>query len=151
MASQMRLAQRDSSATPLPYTASPVRLLLSDICLVIRFAWALPGIFLPLDFGRTTPLDELYLNLPGVISLVAQVLLSIYELLFLLSIPLGIVLMIPALWMLVYIATNLLLIFTICMVLLNGPQRILVSRAPVSDKPEYKRERWFFINGVAGR
>lgn len=151
MACRKRLVQRDSHAIPLPYTASPVRLLWSDICLVIRYAWALPGIFLPLNYGRTTPLDELHPNLPSTISFVAQVVLTVYQLLFLLSIPLGIVLMVPALWMLFYIAVNLLLNFAGCMLVLNGPQRILVSRVPLSDKPEHEGERWFFINGVAGR
>lgn len=150
MVCQVRLAQRDPSATPLPYTASPFKLLLSDLCLVIRYAWALPGILLPLDIGRTTPLDELYPCIQSGISVVMQMLLTVYQVLFLLSIPLGIALMVPALWMLVYIVGTVAINYAICMVILNGNQRVLVSRVPVTKTPRTERERWFFINGVAG-
>lgn len=149
MVSQVRLAQRDPSATPLPYTASPLRLLLSDICLVIRYAWALPGIILPLDLARTMPLDELYPCLQSGISVVLQVFLTVYQVLFLLSVPLGIVLMVPALWIFVYIVGSVAINYAICMLVLNGQQRVLVSQVPVSETPGIERERWFFINGVA--
>lgn len=135
--------------TPLPYTASPLRLLLSDICLVIRYAWALPGILLPLDLDRTTPLDELYPCVQNGVSVAMQVLLTIYQVLFLFSVPLGIVLMVPALWILVYIAGAMAINYAVCMLILNGRQRVLVSQVPVCKAPGTERERWFFINGVA--
>lgn len=150
MVRQVRLAQRDLSATPLPYTASPVKLLLSDIYLVIRCAWALPAILLPLELGRTTRLDELYPCVQSGISVVMQVLLTISQLLFLLSVPLGIVFMVPALWILVYIVGSVAVNYAICALILNGPNRVLVSQVPMSETPDHKRERWFFINGVAG-
>lgn len=150
MGSKVRVARRSPNATPLPYTASPIKLLLRDLCLFLRYSWALPGILLPLDLGRLTPLDELYPCLQSGISLVGQVLLTVSQILFLLSIPLAIVFMVPALSALVYVAAGVTANYAICMLILNGRQRILVSRVPVSETPGHARERWFFINGVAG-
>lgn len=150
MGCQVRLAQRSPNATPLPYTASPIKLLLSDICLFLWYSWALPGILLPLELGRLTPLDELYPCLQSGISLVGQVLLTVSQVLFLLSIPLANVFMVPALSVLVYVAAGVTINYAICMLILNGSQRIRVSGVSVPETPGHARERWFFINGVAG-
>ncbi|KAJ5764797.1 hypothetical protein N7520_004356 [Penicillium odoratum] len=40
--------------------------------------------------------------------------------------------------------------YVICMIVLNGFRRVLVSRVPVPEQPTHIRERWFFINGIAG-
>ena len=146
---QIRLTRRNSSATPLPYTASPLFLLWSDICLVVQYAWALPGIFLPLRLGQTTPLDELNLSFQGCLSLITQALLTVYQLLFLLSLPFMVICLVPGLWILLYIATALTLNYVICMFVLNGFQRVLVSRVPIAEQPHHAKERWFFINGIA--
>lgn len=149
MVPQIRLTRRNSNATPLPYTASPLGLLWSDICHVIRYAWALPGIFLPLRLGRTGPLDELYLSFQGGLSMTTQVFLTVYQFLFLLSLPLTIICLVPALWILLYIAAALAMNYAICMFVLNGYQRVLVSKVPFVEQPDHAKERWFFINGVA--
>lgn len=150
MVSHVRLAQRDSDATPLPYTASPLRLLLSDICLSLQYSWALPGIFLPLGLGETDRLDELYPCPQSGISVATQAFLTVYQLLFLLSVPLAIIFMIPALGILLYAVAGLGFNYTVSLLVLNGFQRVLVSQAPVVEQPGHERERWFFINGVAG-
>lgn len=146
---QVRLTRRNSNATPLPYTASPLGLLWSDICLVIRYAWALPAIFLPLRLGQTSPLDELYLNFQGVLSLTTQAFLTVYQLLFLLSLPFTVICLIPALWVFIYIAAALGLNYAICMFVLNGFERVLVSKVPIVEQPNHGKERWFYINGIA--
>lgn len=151
MSPQIRITYRPPNSTPLPYTASPLKLLWSDICLALRNAWALPFAFLPLRLGRTDRLDELHPSLTSGISVGTQVVLIIYQVLFLLSIPIAVLLMIPTFWTLLYIASALVLNHVVCMVLLNGFQRVIVSQVPVPEQPSHSRERWFFINGIAGR
>ena len=149
MRSQVRLAKRDVNTTPLPYTASPLRLVLSDIWLVLVNAWASPKLILPLCLGRTKSLDELHPSFQTGVSVVTQAVLTIGQVLFLLSLPLTIIFMIPALWIMIYVATSMLLNYVICMLVLNGFRRVLVSQVPV-DNSGHEREQWFFINGVAG-
>ncbi|KAJ5100062.1 hypothetical protein N7532_007063 [Penicillium argentinense] len=146
---RMRLTRRDPSSTPLPYTASPLLLLCRDILLFVKYAWTLPGILLPLRLGRTTPLDELYPSWRSLVSFSAQVFLTISQVLFLISIPFTIILLLPAVWIFAYIFAGIAINFAICMLVLNGPERVLVSRVPVPSRPEHEHERWFFINGVA--
>ncbi|KAJ5725048.1 uncharacterized protein N7483_006405 [Penicillium malachiteum] len=149
MTPQIRITYRPNS-TPLPYTASPFKLLWSDICLALRYAWALPFAFLPLRIGRTDHLDELYPSARTGISAGSQVLLAVYQVLFLLSVPIAIILMVPGLWIFLYIVTVVTLNHVFCMVLLNGFQRLIVSQVPVPEQPSHSGERWFFINGIAG-
>jgi hypothetical protein len=150
MLSQVRLARRALNATPLPYTASPLKLVLSDICLFIQNAWALPDIVLPLCLRRTNPLDELHPSFQNGVSVLGQVFLTVGQVLFLISVPLAIVSMIPAFWIMIYVAICLLVNYVICTLLLNGFQRVLVSQVPVDEQPGHEREQWFFINGVVG-
>ncbi|KAF3398255.1 hypothetical protein F1880_006456 [Penicillium rolfsii] len=141
MAPQVRVYPRMSNATPLPYTASPLRLLWSDLCVVFREAWTLPAIFFPLRLGQTSSLDELYLSFQGTLCLITQAFLTVYQLLFLLSLPLTIMFFLPALWILVYVAAALALNYVICMFVLNGFQRVLVSKVPVVPQPGHEKER----------
>ncbi|OOQ86445.1 hypothetical protein PEBR_21396 [Penicillium brasilianum] len=149
MVPQIRLIWRNSNSTPLPYTASPLELLWSDICLVIRYAWALPTIFFPLRLGQTGPLDELYLNFQGGLSLITQAFLTVYQFLFLLSLPFTVICLVPALWIFIYIAATLTLNYAICMFVLNGFERVLVSKVPIVEQPDHQKERWLYINGIA--
>lgn len=148
---RIRLSRRDPSSTPLPYTASPLLLFCRDILLFLRYAWALPGILLPLQFGQTTPFDELYPSFRCLVSVLTQVVLTIAQTAFLVSIPLMIIFLLPAGWILFYIFAGLALNYTICMFVLNGFERVLVSQVPVPTQPGHERECWFFINGVANR
>lgn len=150
MLSQVRLAKREANATPLPYTASPLRLVLSDVVLVLSNLWTFPNLFLPLCLGRTTPLDELHPSFQNGVSVVTQAFLTVGQVLFLLSLPLAIIFMIPALWINVYVATSLFINYVVCTLVLNGFRRVLVSQVPVDDALGHEREQWFFINGVAG-
>ncbi|KAJ5743239.1 hypothetical protein N7533_010341 [Penicillium manginii] len=147
--SLIRLFRRDPSSTPLPYTASPLLLFFRDILLVLRYSWALPGILLPLRLGHTTPLDELYLSFGSLVSFLLQILLTIAQIAFLVSIPLMIIFQIPAFWIFVYIAIAVGLNYAVCMLALNGFERILVSNVPGTTQQSHGRECWFFINGVA--
>ncbi|KAJ5614832.1 hypothetical protein N7528_008486 [Penicillium herquei] len=149
MTPQIRITYRPNS-TPLPYTASPFKLLCSDICLALRYAWALPFAFLPLRIGRTDHLDELYPSVRTGVSAGSQVVLAVYQVLFLLSIPIAIIFMVPGLWIFLYIVTVVTLNHVFCMVVLNGSQRLIVSQVPVPEQPSHSDERWFFINGIAG-
>lgn len=151
MRPQLRLARRGPNATPLPYTASPLRLLERDLRLFIRYAWALPLLFFPLHPGRTHPLDELHPSRQSGTSLGVQILLAVYQLIFLASLPLLVIFMLPGIWIMVYIAAALSFNYTICMLALNGFHRIVVSQTPEPEHPDRDRECWFFINGVAGR
>jgi len=151
MSPQIRIAYRPANSTPLPYTASPIKLLWSDICLALQNAWSLPFAFFPLRLGRTDRLDELHPSLTTGISVGTQIVLIIFQVLFLLSIPIAVLLMIPTLWTLMCIASALTLNHVVCMVLLNGFSRVIVSQVRVPEQPSHPRERWFFINGIAGR
>ncbi|KAJ5682990.1 hypothetical protein N7462_006155 [Penicillium macrosclerotiorum] len=144
MVFQIRLTQRVSNATPLPYTASPLDLLWSDICLFARYSWALPGIFLPLQLRETISLDELYPSLQGAISVGTQVFLTISQLCFLLSVPFAIISMFPALWVMGYITAALVINYAICTVVLNGFRRVLTSQAIISAQKGHERERWHY-------
>lgn len=150
MSPQVRVTHRPPNATPLPYTASPLKLLGSDILLALRYAWSLPLAFLPLRIGETGPLDELYPSLRSGVLVLTQLLSIVYQASFLLCLPIAIIFMVPAIWILVYVTVALLLSHVVCMVVLNGFQRLVVSQVPVPEQPDHIREKWFYINGIAG-
>ena len=135
--------------TPLPYTASPLRLLWSDLVLFINKIWALPGIFLPLHLDSICPWDEFYPSFRNIFIVVIHIFLMVYQVAILVSLPVMVLFMIPALWILVYFAGALLINYVIVMVGLNGFRRILVSQVPVAERPGHDRECWFYINGIA--
>ncbi|OQE14730.1 hypothetical protein PENSTE_c033G02450 [Penicillium steckii] len=146
---QIRLSRRDPSSTPLPYTASPLLLFCRDISLFLRYIWTIQNILLPLKLGKTTPLDELYPSFGGLVSFFVQLALTIAQIAFLVSIPFLILFLLPAAWTIAYILAGFALNYLICLLLLNGTERVLVSRVPVSSSSSHERECWFFINGVA--
>ncbi|KAJ5648853.1 uncharacterized protein N7484_002576 [Penicillium longicatenatum] len=150
MTPQIRLAYRPPNATPLPYTASPLKLLWEDLRLVIRYAWALPLVFFPLRLGKTARLDELHPSTRNGISIGTQGFLAVFQVFFLLSIPFTVIFMVPALWILLYITVALTLNYVICIVVLNGYRRVFVSQVPIAEQPAHTHEHWFFINGIAG-
>jgi hypothetical protein len=135
--------------TPLPYTASPIKLLLSDLALFVSKLWALPGIFLPLDLAQTHELDEFYPSLRNAATVLIHIFLVVYQLVFLLSLPIMVVCMIPGLWILAYSAIGFTTNYAIVMFMLNGFEHVLVSQVPVVERPGHKRERWLYINGIA--
>lgn len=135
--------------TPLPYTASPIKLLWSDLSLFVSKIWALPGILLPLHLGRTHELDELYPSLRNGATVLVHIFLVVYQLVFLLSLPIMVICMIPGLWIFAYSAIAFIINYAIVMLMLNGFQQVLVSQVPVVERPGHERERWLFINGIA--
>ncbi|KAF9253809.1 hypothetical protein DTO013E5_2131 [Penicillium roqueforti] len=135
--------------TPLPYTASPTKLLSSDLSLFISKLWALPGILRPLNLGHTRELDELYPSLRNASTVLTHVFLLVYQVAFLLSLPIMVICMVPGLWIIVYSAIAFTVNYSIVMLMLNSFQRVLVSQVSVVERPSHERERWVYINGIA--
>ncbi|CAG7929708.1 unnamed protein product [Penicillium olsonii] len=135
--------------TPLPYTASPIRLLWGDLCLFVSLIGHLPGIFIPLHLCRTGPLDEFYPSVHNIFIVAVHLLLAVYQVSFLISLPLMVLCMVPALWILAYLAIGLGLSYGAVMLFLNGFEQILVSKVPVAERPGHERECWLYINGIA--
>ncbi|KAJ5493561.1 hypothetical protein N7463_009648 [Penicillium fimorum] len=144
--SEMRHA---GEGTPLPYTASPIKLLWSDLALFVSKLWAFPGIFLPLNLARTHEWDEFYPSVRNGAIVLIHIFLVVYQLVFLLSLPIMVICMIPGLWILAYSVIGFTINYASVMLLLNGFQKVLVSQVPVVERPGHERERWLYINGIA--
>ncbi|KAB8224869.1 hypothetical protein BDV33DRAFT_164850 [Aspergillus novoparasiticus] len=141
------MKRKNGRKPPLPYTASPLELLWADILLVLRSLWSLPGILLPL-----TPSDELcelYPSTENMANVVAHVCLALSQVAFLLSVLGCFFLMVPALWISLYVAAFVWVNRVICTLIFNNPDEVLESKVPIEERPEHERERWIFINGVA--
>jgi len=143
------LRAQQGDVTPLPYTASPLKLLWSDFFLFFQSSWALPRVFLPLNLARTWPLDEFYPSWRDAGNVAVHAFLVAYQLLFFLSLPIVIIVLVPTLWVLAYITAALLLNRAICKLALNGFKPFLVSRVPVAERPGHEREHWIYVNGIA--
>ncbi|KAI6824418.1 hypothetical protein KC332_g9188 [Hortaea werneckii] len=148
MAISFKPSQQGSSHDPVPlaWTANPIRLLFSDMVLGFR---KLPYIFgiLSLQPSRH-PLDELYpWSVKNMVTLAIHLFLIVYQLAFLASIPVWIILHGPALWFIVYCASVLGVNTLICG-LLNGPA-YLDSKIDIPYPKSHNKERWIFLNGVA--
>ncbi|KAL2795102.1 hypothetical protein BJX66DRAFT_337320 [Aspergillus keveii] len=136
-------------ATPLPYTASPWKLLWEDILLVLRSLWAVLNVILPLTPYNSGDLDELYPSPRNIANLAFQLVISLLQVIFLISIPVLIICMAPTLWTCVYIGGIILANRALCDLLVNRRSTVLVSRFPEHEAPDHKGEHWVFINGIA--
>ncbi|CEL05598.1 hypothetical protein ASPCAL06716 [Aspergillus calidoustus] len=136
-------------ATPLPYTASPWKLMWEDILLVLRSLWAVLNVILPLTPYNSGDLDELYPSPRNLANLAFQLVISLLQVIFLISIPVLIICMAPTLWTCVYIGGFILANRALCDLLVNRGSTVLVSRFPEHECPEHRGEHWVFINGVA--
>ena len=134
---------------PLPYTGSPPRLLLSDTLLSLRNLPYLPSIILPLAPWPSGRLDELFPSPENVFDLVVHSILFVLQAAFLLSLPLSLMFMTPALWMIAYILGFCLANHVLCRISLNGSRVIYRSRVPLIKSAEHQKEHWIWINGVA--
>ncbi|RMZ09998.1 hypothetical protein D0862_03410 [Hortaea werneckii] len=148
MAISFKPSQQGSSHDPVPlaWTANPIRLLFSDLVLGFR---KLPYVFgiLSLQPSRH-PLDELYpWSVKNMVTLAIHLFLIVYQLAFLASIPVWIVLHGPALWFIGYCASVLGVNTLICG-LLNGPE-YLDSKVDLPYPESHNKERWIFLNGVS--
>ncbi|KAL3479717.1 hypothetical protein BJX99DRAFT_267750 [Aspergillus californicus] len=136
-------------ATPLPYTASPWKLMWEDLLLAFRSAWAIPGLFWPLTGYNPDGLDELYPSLGNIGNIAFHAVLSILQIIFLISIPIGFACMVPALWITAYVTSFLSANRLLCDIFLNRGPRVLTSRTPELEDPGHSNEHWIFINGIA--
>lgn len=135
-----------NAAVPLAWTSSPTRLLASDMKLLVKNLNNVPGILLPLTSKHF--LDELYpWSFMNMWTLTLHIFLVIYQLLFLLSIPVWFVIHGPAIWVAAYCACVLLFNKAVCL-LLNGPA-YLDSDVKAAFEEHHPKERWIFLNGVA--
>ncbi len=149
-----------SDSTPLPYTSSPLRLVLSELHLIkdilLNFPASIPGVLQP--FWSVNPEDELcLLNAKNVRSLLLHVILLIAQPCFLVALIYGLIIPIPASLYLGGIAISLILNYYFCL-LLNGdgtPQTSSVdltryrSENPDQKDADHSDECWIFINGVS--
>ncbi|KAL4915903.1 hypothetical protein BDW62DRAFT_117324 [Aspergillus aurantiobrunneus] len=149
MATTFFLPKSAVADTPLPYTASPWRLMWEDIRLFLRNSWTIPGILLPLSPYNSGYLDELYPSWSNLGNLAFQAVLSLLQIFFLLSIPACVICMFPAFWVCVYIGGVLWANKALCDLVLNREPSILMSRYPEVEAPEHSHEHWVFINGIA--
>ncbi|KAL2834759.1 hypothetical protein BJY01DRAFT_239020 [Aspergillus pseudoustus] len=136
-------------ATPLPYTASPWKLLWEDIVLVLRSLWSVPNVILPLAPYNSGDLDELYPSLRNIANLAIQLVLSLLQVAFLISVPVLLICMAPTLWACAYIGAVLFVNRALCNLLLNRGSTVLESRLPSEEALKHKGEHWVFINGIA--
>lgn len=94
------------------------------------------------------PLDELYpWSVKNMVTLAIHLFLIVYQLAFLASIPVWIILHGPVLWFIVYCASVLGVNTLICG-LLNGPE-YLDSKVDLPFSEIHNKERWIFLNGVS--
>ncbi|KAH7060836.1 hypothetical protein B0J12DRAFT_708539 [Macrophomina phaseolina] len=128
---------------PLPYTSDPVQLIWSDLKLLFTLIYLLPYLFLP--WGKR-PGDEIYPGLGNGIQLSWQITLTIYQVLFILSLPFCLIL--PVGWFVIYAGVAILLCVPIWMIV-NGRKHEVHSHPNIASELEHPEEYWIFINGVA--
>lgn len=128
---------------PLPYTSNPVQLISSDLKLLFSVINLLPLLFLPLSKKAG---DETYPELGNAVQLVWQITLTIYQVLFILSLPFCLVL--PLGWFLIYAAAAIALCMPIWWIV-NGFKTEVHSRTDIVAEHERPDEYWIFVNGVA--
>lgn len=133
-----------ATPTPPPYTASPLKLLVSDVILCLSCIRYLPDILLPLRPYSSGKLDELYPSCGNLTALSIHGVLIVYQVGFLLSLP--VLFFLPVYVCIIYITSVFILNSRIC-AFLNGRHRFLFSHVPLTGS-EHRSEHWIFINGV---
>ncbi|KAK7726073.1 hypothetical protein SLS57_003663 [Botryosphaeria dothidea] len=128
---------------PLPYTSDPVQLIWSDLKLLFSLIYLLPFLFLP--WAKRSG-DEIYPSLGNGTQLSWQITLTIYQVLFILSLPFCLVL--PVGWFLIYAGLAILLCVPIWMIV-NGRKHEVHSHPDIASELEHPDEHWVFVNGVA--
>jgi hypothetical protein len=120
-----------------------------DILLVVRTSWSIPWVLLPLKHRHSNELDELHPSLTNIANIVFQAVLSLVQILFLVSVPVLVICMVPTFWVCVYISGFLWVNRTLCNLILNRKPSVFVSKYPKEEAPEHKHEHWVYINGIA--
>ncbi|KAI1332507.1 hypothetical protein F5Y16DRAFT_179268 [Xylariaceae sp. FL0255] len=129
------------------YTDLPWRLVLWDIQYFFIFSWALPWIIWPLRPCDGAYLDELALTAANLWCIIIHFLLIIFQLSFLLALPVALIL--PT----YLFGASCAIFFGINWLLcrsLNGDTIIYKSDPKYAEaRPEHQHEQWIFLNGVA--
>lgn len=143
---------RPSDSTPLPYTASPVQLVLSELWLIrdiiVHYPASFPGLLRPW-FSLNTE-DELCLVNPrNVRSILLHVTLLVAQPVFVLGLVYALVIPVPPGVFLAGIILGLSVNYYFCK-LLNGDGSPQTSRRGLLyGYPDHPDEHWIFINGVS--
>lgn len=133
--------------TPLPYTASPWKLLFSDIVLAVKFSRYIPWLFYPVDH-LSGPIDELSSTVDNLFVIAVHVILFFYQVSFLISLPILGFFFMPVPLFVFYVFMALAINELVCSFTLNTGPRILHSTLPLAAQRNHIHERWIFINGV---
>lgn len=142
-------SRTDDRQAPLPYTASPTKLVLRDIFLCLKYCWAWFGILFPLTPWKSGKLDELFPSAENIGDVVVHVGLVVLQIYFLISLPIfAFIIMVPVFWFIAYVITMLVVNYFTCKFYLNGFRPIRHSKFPIEESEELKKERWIFINGI---
>jgi hypothetical protein len=143
-------SQRGSTTkTSLPYTADPKKLFMADIVLCFSKWRHLLGIIQPWKLGRKEDsFDELYPSPVNIKSVILHVILFINQSIFLLSLPLFIILPIPIIWLILYVAGFWAFHSFVCF-FLNGRTISLEPSKHIVPKVDHDSEYWIYLNGVS--
>jgi hypothetical protein len=134
------------STAPLPYTINPWRLFVSDMFLFMTNVWTLPNIVWPVTPCNSGKLDELHPSCSNIFDITVHVILSLAQLVFLISVPLCAFFPVPFGVVILYMVGFLTINHLLCKVLLNGSKPTLESKADISHFPEtHEDERWVFL------
>ncbi|OTB00753.1 hypothetical protein M426DRAFT_65253 [Hypoxylon sp. CI-4A] len=129
------------------YTDMPWRLMMWDVRYFFTFAWALPWVVWPVRPCDGEHFDELSFTRDNIKCMIIHVILFIFQLFFILTLPLT--LLFPV-WM---VAIGLAGFFTLNWLLclgLNGDTITFHSDPKYAPaKEEHAHEQWIFLNGVA--
>lgn len=131
--------------SPLPYTASPLKLLRADVVLFLRNFLLWPTMLFPIKPYGSGELDELYPSWLNIREIALHTAIGILQVVFLLSLPFTVVY--PFALVMAYVALFIMLNRFLCRIL-NGKEPYLVSNVQVPRLPEHEEEHWIFVNGV---
>ncbi|KAL2268394.1 hypothetical protein VTJ83DRAFT_3240 [Remersonia thermophila] len=136
----------DRSSTNYAYTDLPGRLIVRDIVLFFRCAWALPHLFFPFTRTNSAELSELEPTLANFHSLAIHLILSALQLSALISLPW--LFPLPV-WVAAALVAGFLLVNRALCSLLDGPGVEFHSDPKYAPAlPEHAHEQWIYINGV---
>lgn len=136
-----------SDQAPVPWTGDPIKLLWSDVLLLVKRWWAIPGIIRPLHLGKAANrFDELYPSWPNIVAMSLHALLLLTQTTFLMSLPFC--LTIPSGWVLLYFAAGYAWNCSISR-MLNGKHLRLEPSKNIVFKDEHDDEYWIYLNGVS--
>ncbi|KAF1809628.1 hypothetical protein P152DRAFT_441467 [Eremomyces bilateralis CBS 781.70] len=132
----------------LPFTGNPFKLLWKDLLLCFHHINTIPGIIRPWNPFTSHESDELHLSLVNIKCIVIHGILIVLQTSFLVSVPVLVFTLFPAVWVITYILGFVALNTAICR-LLNGTERTLQSSKTIQEKAAHQKEYWIYLNGVS--